>query len=282
MLIPGTPDQLYGLFLFRHNSTHTTDLAPIRFVVWANTQLSYVIKEIERRTEKHKIGKKVIGMVFDDSDFPEKELLKAVRWEARRRRRGGDLLKPYGREGQDRQDRSQEVLTACVAAQKQLLGTPRLIPEGDLYIPPLPRIAALSRERSPAFARINGIFASDDLLNLWKDVLPYVQGNAEQIPDKAYQAIRSEDDKWKAQKRTGKTVSVENFDLPEEAALADVILYRRFQRRRGSRGVMFMKALEQGYTVTEASKMAGISRPIGHKYKREIKQMLLSRKLAPK
>jgi hypothetical protein len=272
MLIPGTPDQLCALFLLANKLTQSRDLAPMAFIVWANVQLAGLINEIDEIMENNNLGKKLIKMVFDRAEFPQKELLDGVQREARKRRRGGDILRPYRHEAQDRDDRRQEILAACVAFQKNIKGTPRLLPEGDFYIPPLPRMAMLPRDRSETLAYINGKFAADDLMALWKDILPYLQGAAEQIPSRGYQAIRTSDAKWKTQKRTGQTVSVEDIHGRVEPPLAYGLLYRRFERQWGEKGIIFLKSLAQGDTVIEASKKACVSRQTGHKYMKDLRR----------
>jgi hypothetical protein len=242
------------------------------FIVWVNVQLAGLINEIENRAEKDKLGKKMIAMIFDRGEFPQEQLLEGVQSEARKWRHGGDLLEPYRREAQDRDDRRQEILAACVAFQKDLKGKPNLKPEGNFYVPPLPRIAMLPRERSAALDHINAKFASDDMVALWKDILPHLQGGAERIVGKAYQAMRTADKKSRTQKRTGETVSFEEFHGHVESPQSYGLLYRRFERRWGEKGTTFLKAMAEGYTITEASKKAGVSRTTGSNYWKELER----------
>lgn len=273
MLIPGKPEELCALLLLRYQLTGNLDLIPIAFMTWLNAQLAYVINEIETRAKPKKIGNMLLGMIFDHNDYPKKELLEAVRREAKKWRPGADVFKSYHRD-EDRDDRIQEVLTACLAFQKQLTGTPKFVPYGELYIPQLPLIANLPRQRSNALVRVNELLALNDVVALWRDVLPCLQGGTERLPEKAYQSIRTRDDRRKTQKRTGKTVDLKDDQIFSEPLPSLGMLYRRVQSHWGKRGVAFLESLTKGDTVIEASKKAGVSRQTGQKYLREIKKDL--------
>src|SRR5262249_2883955 len=156
------------------------------------------------------------------------------------------------------------------------------------------RVAHLPRERSASLRRLNVMFALDDIEAMWQDILTCLQGEMEKVPGKAYQDVRAADEKWKAQKRTGKTVSgdwkhqepidPESIFWPglsrtgvEDQAIHNLYLmrlYEQVRKRWGERGRLFLEALRDGKTIEEASTDAGVSRQTGSKYIKEIQKLL--------
>ena len=286
---PRTSDALGALFMLRKQLTGNTDINPIRFIIWLNLELARIAEEVERRAGKRKLGRKMIGQIFTGADFPHKELIESVRKTARRWRRGGDILEPFRAVIEDREDREQDIIVACIRLHRRLEGKPRLLLNNDdaFQIPLLPRAASLARERSPALTRLNGLFALDDIKAMWTDILACLQGEMEKVPGRVYQSVRADDEKWSAQKRTGETISLEEPELKhlKTSSMSDKTVihdlrwaYRIAEQRWNRRGQIFLDALREGKTVEEASCDAGVSRQTGQKYLKEIRQLFRPKK----
>src|SRR5262249_33367608 len=77
---------------------------------------------------------------------------------------------------------------------------------------------------------------------------------------------------WEARKRAGENVSLTGLESEEvpsdhgkEARLEGLNAYREAVRQWGPAGASFVRALAEGKTVDDASRLAGVSRQTGHK-----------------
>jgi hypothetical protein len=129
---------------------------------------------------------------------------------------------------------------------------------------------------------------------------PVLSGKVEELPTRVWARLKDHRRKRRAKKRTGIEVPIAEEpdgndephahlrpavepDRPDFEAMLDAQntrrrLYEVASKRWGERGRAFVDALQEGKSVSEAARAAGVSRATGHKYQRELKRVEKSRR----
>jgi hypothetical protein len=214
------------------------DESLMRFFVGVNLELAEVSREMASRTRQQELRQTV--MQFHEGDSSSiKPLLTAVekeaaRWGCRK------LFHPY-RRADETTDREQ---TASLKIQENYLkiGAAGFKSLKDNFAVPIPQIVGLplDQKKETALEQFRVAFLEKDIAHMARLILPILDG--EKLPGKAYQALRTEDDKIRALKRN----PIKDFELKrilenysraiEKDAHMEGIVHEALEQRKFSKG----------------------------------------------
>jgi hypothetical protein len=240
-------------------------------VVFCRLEQDAIYAEISNRLKKSKVGAELLRL-HGNKIRPHnlRELHKALEVEristVRLQEESNDDLMSIAVEG-------------ATGAFKQIGQSIKLeMPEVTYPLTPLAEVLPVKPTVSKQWEIINGAMERKDFALMQEYYLPALQG--ENISERARQTLRNHFEEWKAKKRSGITLSLDEVKVKEEVlptweSLADLKkAYEVAFERYGQKGRKFLDTLKNTENITEASASVGISRQMGHKYLIEIRKKL--------
>lgn len=268
------------------------DTKPLEYLIRWQLERKEIRRELDRRSKPYKLGREMIVLeekLWEPANF--KRLLAAARVERIKSRR------PSKEDPQDLQQEALMGVAKWLANERKTVTTVRqTVGRGIPALPP--EVGFPVNDKPPWDAFLPYRF--------WKSLgyvlvkyLPLLEGK----PDQAVsQAKKNHWEKWEAQKRTGEDVPLEEAEkttlrrsgsrvwrkkgerIEPEADRQNIShldvtrAYQILEKRYGKKGRIFLDGLKETGRVTEASKRAGISRQMGHRYLLVIRWALSQRK----
>jgi hypothetical protein len=238
-----------------------------------------IFQEIERRAKSDKVGRHLYGAITT-GEFDREALLAEL---------NAEKITSYRPAKESDEDLKQLRLEKLWESYRRI---------GSQRASISPRVKRDSRATVRCWDKLLPQLAIEEMKCLMREVWPLLPSQVEKLSERARQKWRDYFHSWSMQKRTGEEVSLNEADRIllslersssrvwrqkgerlEENRGRDNISYLDIKRaflqvkeRHGEKGERFLKALpETGFNITKASKIAGISRQMGHRYLLEIR-----------
>jgi hypothetical protein len=253
---------------------------PAMHLVICRLEQEAVYEQSSKRLSKSKAGAEILRM-YGNRVKPTglDDLHKALKVEK---------ISSYKREKYSADDLKAIAVKGALEAFKQIGETSKSEgPQRPYPLTPLAQALPVDPEVWKQWEMVNGAMESQDSKMMQEYYLPARQG--QKISERARQALKDYFESWKAKKRAAKMVPLHDARKeavlpPWETARKSVSYldakraYQIASERYKEKGPRFLNALKETGDVKEASRRAGISRQMGHRYLVEIRKELCHQK----
>jgi hypothetical protein len=270
------------------------DTRPLKALVWLKLDRNNIWRELDKRHRSFKVGRAFILMEegkWQPKDVTEFHKLLKVK-----------KIPSYRPEKEDAGDLKSEAVTKALEFFKTRGETVRVKERPGMPMPAMPQEWGLPARDPDLWGLWHRDIVSWFIDALCKDYLSLFFGRVDRTKEAARQALRNHWEKWEAQKRSGKEVSLEQADKtsPKRSSsgvwrkqgerveekdkpdiserMFEVLRVAKQNKRWGDKAVKAFKYYLEGKTEKEAAKLAGITEKTFRNYTVRLRKIFASKK----